>query len=73
MQTPEDLEARLYHYKENQMRKLDNQGRHRSEWCYAPYDGRVPIRVDDMFLGYSGMKKIKKMGRDLLEALKKPK
>ena len=23
MQTPEDLEARLYHYKENQMKKLD--------------------------------------------------
>ena len=40
MQTPEDLEARLYHYKENQMRKLDNQGRHRSEWCYAAYDDR---------------------------------
>ena len=40
MQTPEDLKARLYHYKENQMRKLDKQGRHRSEWCYAPYDDR---------------------------------
>ena len=40
MQTPEDLKARLYHYKENQMRKLDNQGRHRSEWCYAQYDDR---------------------------------
>ena len=23
MQTPEDLKARLYHYKENQMKKLD--------------------------------------------------
>ena len=34
-------------------------------------DERVPIRVDDMFLGYSGMKKIKKMNRDFLEALKK--
>ena len=20
---------------------LDNMGRHRSEWCYAPYDGRL--------------------------------
>ena len=27
-------------YKEEQMAKLDAQGRHRSEWCYAPYDGR---------------------------------
>ena len=34
-------------------------------------DESVPIRVDDMFLGYSGMKKIKKMNRDLREALKK--
>ena len=32
----------------------------------------IIIRVpDDMFLGYSGMKKIKKSHRDLLEALKK--
>ena len=30
----------LRQYKEDQMRKLDAQGRHRSEWCYAPYDGR---------------------------------
>ena len=37
----------------------------------APDDKRVPIRVDNMFLGYSGMKKIKKMNRDLREALKK--
>ena len=22
------------------MRKLDDQGRHRSEWCYAAYDDR---------------------------------
>ena len=21
--------------------ELDSQGRHRSEWCYAPYDGRT--------------------------------
>ena len=27
-------------WNEEQMRKLDAQGRHRSEWCYAPYDGR---------------------------------
>ena len=25
---------------EEQIQKLDAQGRHRSEWCYAPYDGR---------------------------------
>ena len=37
----------------------------------VPNDESVPIRVDDMFLGYSGMKKIKKMNRDFLEALKK--
>ena len=61
----------LRQYKEDQMKKLDAQGRHRSQWCYAAYDGRVPIRVDNMFLGYSGMKKIKKMNSDLLEALKK--
>ena len=62
----------LRQYKEDQMKKLDAQGRHRSQWCYAAYDGRVPIRVDDMFLGgYSGMKKIEKMNRDFLEALKK--
>ena len=61
----------LRQYKEDQMKKLDAQGRHRSQWCYAAYDGRVPIRVDDMFKGYSGMKKIKKMDRDLREALKK--
>ena len=61
----------LRQYKEDQMKKLDAQGRHRSEWCYAAYDGRVPIRVDDMFLGYSGMMKIQKMNSDLLEALKK--
>ena len=35
-------------------------------------DESVPIRVNDMFLGgYSGMKKIEKMNRDFLEALKK--
>ena len=35
-------------------------------------DESVPIRIDDGFLkGYSGKKKIKKMNRDLLEALKK--
>ena len=22
------------------IKDLDEQGRHRSEWCYAPYDGR---------------------------------
>ena len=35
-------------------------------------DDEIIIRVDDGFLkGYSGMKKIKKMDRDLREALKK--
>ena len=26
---------------ENKKAVLDSQGRHRSEWCYAPYDGRT--------------------------------
>ena len=26
---------------ESKMAELDSQGRHRSEWCYAPYDGRI--------------------------------
>ena len=26
---------------ESKMAELDSQGRHRSEWCYAPYDGRT--------------------------------
>ena len=26
---------------ESKMAVLDSQGRHRSEWCYAPYDGRL--------------------------------
>ena len=34
-------------YKENQMQKLDAQGRHRSEWCYAAYDGRITTTKDD--------------------------
>ena len=25
---------------EEEMLRLDAQGRHRSEWCYAAYDGR---------------------------------
>ena len=39
----------------------------------APDVESVPIRidVDNMFQGYSGMKKIEKMNRDLREALKK--
>ena len=42
-----------------------------SKWT-AELDESVPIRVDGGFLkGYSGMKKIKKMDRDLREALKK--
>ena len=27
-------------YKEDHMAKLDQQGRHRSQWIYSPYDGR---------------------------------
>ena len=27
-------------WKDREMAKLDAQGRHRSEWCYAAYDGR---------------------------------
>ena len=26
---------------ESKMAELDSQGRHRSEWCYSPYDGRT--------------------------------
>ena len=39
----------------------------------APDDKSIPIRidVDNMFQGYSGIKKIEKMNRDLREALKK--
>ena len=33
-----DYQMRLYTDDKN---KLDSQGRHRSEWCYAPYDGRL--------------------------------
>ena len=28
---------------EEQIAKLDSQGRHRSEWCYAAYDGRKEL------------------------------
>ena len=44
MKTSSEFEARraqwLNTYKQDQMRKLDEQGRHRSEWCYSYYDGR---------------------------------
>ena len=38
----------------------------------APDDKSIPIRVDvdNMFQGYSGMKKIEAMNRNLREALK---
>ena len=26
---------------ETKKKEFDSQGRHRSEWCYAPYDGRT--------------------------------
>ena len=26
---------------ETKIKEFDSQGRHRSEWCYAPYDGRT--------------------------------
>ena len=29
--------------KEKEIEKLDRQGRHRSEWAYAPYDGRYRL------------------------------
>ena len=45
IRAPHRLAARkkewLRQYNEDQMKKLDAQGRHRSEWCYAPYDGRL--------------------------------
>ena len=28
---------------EKEIEKLDRQGRHRSEWAYAPYDGRYKL------------------------------
>ena len=34
---------RQHAWNEDQMAKLDAQGRHRSEWCYAPYDGRYTL------------------------------
>ena len=36
-ETQLDYQMRLYTDDKN---KLDSQGRHRSEWCYSPYDGR---------------------------------
>ena len=29
------------------MEEFDAQGRHRSEWCYAPYDGRIDTPPKD--------------------------
>ena len=29
------------------MKEFDAQGRHRSEWCYAPYDGRIDTPPKD--------------------------
>ena len=51
-ETELDYQMRLYkarwpsdYYKSNSdsddNKRLDAQGRHRSEWCYAPYDGRA--------------------------------
>ena len=50
-ETELDYQMRLYkarwpsdYYKSNNFdddnKRLDAQGRHRSEWCYSPYDGR---------------------------------
>ena len=50
---------------------IEAQMRGEKKMMRALDDERVPIRVDNMFLGYSGMKKIKKMNRDFLEVLKK--
>ena len=30
-------------YCEEEIARLDAQGRHRSEWCYAAYDGRKEL------------------------------
>ena len=38
-ETQLDYQMRLYTDDKNKL--LDSQGRHRSEWCYAPYDGRL--------------------------------
>ena len=50
LSTPNYSDRKMYHmqraphrqkaWNEEQMRKLDEQGRHRSQWCYADYDGR---------------------------------
>ena len=37
-ETQLDYQMRLYTDDKNKL--LDSQGRHRSEWCYSPYDGR---------------------------------
>ena len=31
---------KAYYDRVRKIKELDQQGRHRSEWCYAPYDGR---------------------------------
>ena len=35
------------YYNEREMVKLDQEGRHRSEWAYAPYDGRYTLPKTD--------------------------
>ena len=36
-----DHEMREYYAARDKKAMLDAQGRHRSEWCYAAYDGRL--------------------------------
>ena len=31
----------LSEYDQRAIKLLESQGRHRSQWCYAPYDGRT--------------------------------
>ena len=40
-ETDLDYQMRLYTADKNKKATLDSQGRHRSEWCYSPYDGRA--------------------------------
>ena len=46
LRAPDKRDVIVIHHKkrsESDAKKvtLDSQGRHRSEWCYAPYDGRA--------------------------------
>ena len=51
---------------------IEDRMRGEKKMIQAPDDKSIPIRVDvdNMFQGYSGMKKIEAMNRNLREALK---